>query len=1145
MKIPKILIIFLSILLFLATSKSISLEEYNCLSSLGTLLGIDRFFPNISNSTGQYQYCWGSNLIVCDQNESVVGLALFQFFTTNVISASSFTCFPNLNTLALQQTALSIDFLYTLPLTVKSLNLQGCTGVTNITSKLPPYDFLEVISFSSDTFTVYLSWIQNIKYFHFSNYETIHTINSTYTTDYENIQNYTTLEYFGFSTNIIPDLTGFSCYVDMILGNSFQTLSLNNLVTFSNVVQLKFWYYTKSIDIPTQLLQLNGLQNLQININFKVPTYQYDFSNLTSLLALQLMDTSINGINLGRNGFPISKLPPNLNEFYYAGTLKKSPSMEIFKDIKIVDFSNCLMNDTLKDVYLPTKYSTNNLYFQGNTLYGTIPQSYCNFVTDFSTNTLTGEIPNCFTCFFNDSETGLKYKFANNKFSNFDIQGPCTSMKPNLLVDGTTLILYGESLGFNGKLIKTNATGITTFIMVQPNSYFTLNLKTTNIYAKGARSLILTWTVGSEIRKFTLPIVKQAPVPANVTYSGIITNQVEINGEFFSYNITDVSVLVSGIDCLVSSTTFNQIKCTLTKGIDQTIVLPSEFIFADIIVGGNKTSVYIRLQEMSYTNNKKCNPELCTSNSYCNLNDGNCYPYLECASNCTINNAVCNHGNGLCECKNNCSNAGLCNVSDGSCSCNSGRLFNDCSGIQCPGTPVCSNRGNCNTSNGKCICESIIWVGNACQDTQHYVNAITPSNENGGKVLLFGWFGSTHLNLSVIIGSQECNITTINETVIECDIGSGRGITPTYIYQNSMEWSSQTMYKYLSIQLKCPNDCTSNLNGKCDTIKGVCICNGNFTGIDCGSYPISNPSDGSGGSKTNTTVDDNTGSGSINNGNVDYQVSITSLLEIGFDGNIIKQYDLTELWINSTTKINYPNGNIHEFSQKIIGNCTITSTIEEVSNNKEFSFAGINFTVTGGSLKLSVQILNYPYGSTLNTLQIRMKSSALNYSTSKCGTSQEDQKVSIDSNGFTNENDNLNYLTITKNNRKLYGRFLSKMLSDGRSTFTTSNVISTTDNDVTVALNLPHCDSCLLDPDFSILLNSITKDNKETCDDGNGNHDDTNKKISTTTIIAICVSVGSVAIIGAAGYLFYRKKFVEVLPSRIPNSSSKLKKIKK
>ncbi|KAM9983138.1 hypothetical protein ACTFIZ_005744 [Dictyostelium cf. discoideum] len=1134
MEFQKIFLILFTILLCLRAIKSISVEESNCISFLANQLGIT-FFTS-TNSSSQIQYCYYSSYITCDSSESITELNLSQYYSSsNIIGSELFLCFPNLNSLYLNEAILNSNILYTLPSTVKNLHLDSCTGITNVTQKLPPYDYLEIDTFSSDTFIFYMSWIQNIKEFYFYSVDFPYTLNTTFVTDFENIENFTRLDYIAFSTNEIPDLTGFTCGVDMLLGSAFTTSSLEKLLTFSGVQEMMIWYYTRPMDIPTQLLQLSGMQNLQINLFFKVPSYQYDFSNLTSLSILQLMDKSTYNNNLGRNGLPISKLPPNLNEFYYAGILKKSPSMEIFKDIKIVDFSLCEINDTLKDVFLPTTYSTNNLFFQNNKLYGAIPQSYCNVITDFSYNTLTGEIPNCFTCYFNDTDSLVKNKFANNKFTNFATQGPCTTMKPNLLVNGTTLILYGESLGFNGKIIRTNATGTTTFTMIQPSSYFTLNLRTTNVFAKGARSLILTWTVGSEIRKFTLPIVKQAPVPANITYSGIASNQLEINGEFFTYNITDVSVLVSGNDCLVTSTTFNQIKCTLTKGLNESIVLPVDFIFVDIIVGGNKTSVYVRLQETSYTNNIKCNPELCTSNTYCNLNDGICYPYLDCVSDCTVNNAICNHVSGLCDCKNNCSNAGLCNGVDGTCSCNSGRLFNDCSGIQCPGTPICSGHGTCDTSNGKCKCESIIWVGNACQDTQHYVNAITPSNENGGKVLLFGWFGSTHSNPSVIIGSQECNITLINQTVIECDIGHGKGIVPTYVYQNSLEWSSQTMYKYLSIQLKCPKDCTSNLNGNCDTTKGVCVCIGNFTGIDCGSYPTGNPSDGSGGPKTNTTVDDNTGSGSINNGNVDYQVSITSLLEIGFDGNTIKEYNLTELW-GKPDNLNNPNPNFHTFTQTIQGNCTITSTIEEVTKDKEFSFAGIDFTVSGGSLKLSVQILNYPYSSTLNTLQLRMKSSALNYSTPKCANTQGDEKVSIDSNGFTNENDNLNYLTITKNNRKLYGRFLSKMLSDGRSTFTTSNIISTTDVDVTVALNLPHCDICLLDPDFSILLNSNVKDNEETCED-----ETKDTKISTTTIIAICVSVGGAAIIGAAGYLLYRKKIVEVLPTSMSNS--KLRKL--
>ncbi|KAK5582429.1 hypothetical protein RB653_004014 [Dictyostelium firmibasis] len=1134
MIIQKIFIILVTILLCSRTTNSISLEESNCISSLSTQLGLSFF--TYKNSTGQVQYCIYSGNIICDSTETITKLDLFQMYPLkNVISASSFSCFPNLKSIYLSDTSLNDDILYNLPLTVKILSLDSCTGVTNITAKLPSYDYLEIKTFSSDTFTVYLSWIQNIKKFYLYNVYYPPVINSTFVTDFQNIENYTTLNYIEFSTNIIPDLTGFSCGVDMFLGRYFQSSSLSNLLTFGDLYEIKFWYITRPIDIPIQLLQLSKLDFLEININFKIPSSQYDFSNLTALTILQLMDLSSNGNNLGKNGLPISKLPPNLNEFYYAGILKKSPTMDIFKNIQTVDFSLCEMNDTLKEVYPPTNYGTNNLYFQNNTLYGTIPQSYCNFITDFSSNTLSGDIPNCFTCYFNDTVSNVKKNFSNNNFSNYETQGPCTSMKPKLIVNGTTLILYGESLGFNGKLIKTNATGSSTFTMIQPSSYFTLNLRTTNVYAKGARALVLTWTVGSEIRRFTLPIVTQAPVPANVTYSGTLLNQVEINGEFFTYNITDVSVLVSGIDCIVTSTTFNQIKCTLMKGLNESIVLPSEFVFVDIIVGSNKTSVYIRIQDTSYTNKIKCNPELCSSNTYCNLNDGICYPYLECPSDCALNDAFCNHGNGMCECKNNCSNAGTCNGSNGICSCNSDRLFKDCSGIQCPGTPVCSNHGTCDTSIGKCKCESIVWVGNACQDTQHYVNAITPSNENGGKVLLFGWFGSTHLNSSVIIGSQECNITSINQTVIECDIGSGKGVVSTFVYQNSMKWSSQTMYKYQSIQLKCPNDCTSSSNGNCDTTKGVCLCIGNFTGIDCGSYPTSNPSDGNNGPKTNTTVDDN-GSGSINNGDVDYQVSITTILELGFDGSVINQYNLSGLW-EKPNNLSNTNSNTHTFTQTIGKNCTITSTIEEVAKDKDYSFAGIDFKVSGGSLKLSIRILNYPYSSALNTLQLQMKSSTLNYSTSKCAITSEDQKVSVDSNGFTNQNDNLNYLTITKNNRKLYGRFLSKMMSDGRSTFTTSNIVSITDIDVNVALNLPHCDDCLLDPDFSILLNSNTKDNVETCDD------ESDKKISTTTIIAICVSVGGAAILGAAGYLIYRKNFVEVLPSTI--SDSKLRKMNK
>ncbi|KAN0026228.1 hypothetical protein ACTFIV_007212 [Dictyostelium citrinum] len=111
---------------------------------------------------------------------------------------------------------------------------------------------------------------------------------------------------------------------------------------------------------------------------------------------------------------------------------------------------------------------------------------------------------------------------------------------------------------------------------------------------------------------------------------------------------------------------------------------------------------------------------------------------------------------------------------------------------------------------------------------------------------------------------------------------------------------------------------------------------------------------------------------------------------------------------------------------------TILYNIES-NNGKEFTFAGNQFTVSKDSFKLSLSVSNWNYKK------------------------------------------NVNYLKISKSGKTLYGRFQDKMLSDGRSTITITKIISKDDKKVVISLDMPHCNQCLLNPDFSVIINSDFK----------------------------------------------------------------------
>ncbi|KAN0032381.1 hypothetical protein ACTFIV_006274 [Dictyostelium citrinum] len=375
---------------------------------------------------------------------------------------------------------------------------------------------------------------------------------------------------------------------------------------------------------------------------------------------------------------------------------------------------------------------------------------------------------------------------------------------------------------------------------------------------------------------------------------------------------------------------------------------------------------------------------------------------------------------------------------------------------------IVSNK-TCHIDCDKNICN---LIKGQCQAIQHYITAVEPSTINGGIAKFYGVFGESHSFLSLSIGGIDCPVNIVGSNLIICIAPKGTGKKTVILNQNNQTFIGIDIYIYSDTIISCPNDCFKN--GVCNN--GQCICNSGYNGYDC-----SVKSDGgdNGVPPTNTTIDGNTGGTNVTNQEVNFQIYFKSLIEVDFNGETVQQYHLENNW-----KVNDTKDGSFAFIQTIQSGCSIISTIEEITNKdgREYEFADTHFQLNYGSLKFTISIKNYQYKNILNTLKLQIVSSVeqLNKNqNNECN--QLDTSINIDN--VLNQ-PFFNFITISKNSKVLQGRFLNKIISDGRVTLLTTN-ITKEENFVLVSLNLPHCvRECIVDPDFSLLVETDTfKDN--------------------------------------------------------------------
>ncbi|KAN0030787.1 hypothetical protein ACTA71_009432 [Dictyostelium dimigraforme] len=908
----------------------------------------------------------------------------------------------------------------------------------------------------------YLSQLTKFERFNFHGYD----INATYINDLTSTIGFS---WFYISTNNIPNMT--FVQVDQSLfyvSKWFDQSSFSNLKTFNLISSLSIdgSYSNGSIfDFPTEILNRGSAIYTYLSfhyINFVKPSKPLDFVNQTvgslSFLNINsdfLIDGQLPFINVNNNKFN-----------YQSSSLKNISNLPtIVKSPKALDLSSNSINGELEFFVPIINNGLRTLKVGFNKFTGTVSKKFCELESlSLTSNILNGTLPSCYTCHFGNStfKNTIYSNFGGSGLTNINLNNTCTTIVPNLRFDyvANRTYLFGQDLGFGYSY------------------YLQLHLL----------------QIGFANLKFHVTATPSPPIIDNIYVSEF--GQLKINGSNFGYNTSIISVISvaddgNQINCIVTKATFTQITCSIVDGFNSsTYIIDSK---TNITVGQLQSNVEISLIPDFLNQYLNCS-ESCTGNSFCDRNSGTC----------------------ICDCQSN----QKCNIKSRECVSN-----------PCPNNCTSPSNGVCNLLTSVCQCFNG-YGGESCIDKQHYVTSITSTSNIGGNVTMYGQFFDEHSDLSITIGSVNCKELFINETVLICNLESNTGetgIKTVKVSQNGLDWIGKNSFQYLDIFKTCPKDCTSPSNGKCNSLTGQCKCIGEFKGYDCSSLSgsgnsgqLESENGGGGGSSSGNelpqsipTIDNGNGAAIISNQELDYVILITKLVELDFNNKEVKSFNLEGKWIYNQNKSN--NLNLSVFSQNIIDNintnCIISSTLEIVEKDKNYTFAGVEFLIESGSIKISVGIENYKYVSSLNTLQIQMKSDVTEDTNKK-----ENDCNDLDTNIET-QNENLlsaiNYIEIKKNGKSLFGRLINQAIADNRPTLISSSIVSKDESSVTVGLNLPHfITSCYIDPDFSVLLST---DFKTSCDNSNG-------RPSYVIPLAVVLPVGGAFAIAATSFFIIKKR---------------------
>ncbi|KAM9957733.1 hypothetical protein ACTFIW_012702 [Dictyostelium discoideum] len=870
-----ILLLFFSICI-VSYSAQIEQNDYKCLDDLFTKIGNLPLYT-LNTTTQQKNYCGtkGLNIITCF-NDTVQKITIRHVPAkkNQLLSAIDLICFNSLISIAIIDANTENNFLYgEFPSKLESLRLDNgnLTSLFNyvdlslgFNNAIVRNQMKELILSGgvskSENVNIYLSTLSHFSNLYFyiedgatitnqTNFNFINDLNETKKSSFQSITTYcSNVPSLDYNNVILKD-------VKFTYLPSFNYESVSNYSTYSNVVSLVL-NSNKNEQVypfPLGLSKIppgNQLTSLTINHLIEKPPYFIELSNLDSNISRGIYTSNqIEIFNAGNSFnidgvFPFTSFPKYLDSFTFEyGNLSRLPDFEnIFNEyIEFIDISNNIITENItKTLEWPGRTIT--LRLKNNHLKGSIDESWCKFNLEISGNSLSGEAPSCFVCHVNSNSLDI----TSNAFSNMNPKPPCTSVILNLWYDNSTrlLFLYGQDIGFARSNFKLSPSTFSSYCgLLDEKVYEDVRngLFCLNYTLPGPVPLLLNITYpkmppNSPFKTFEISAYNMYLPLINSVSKDSTTNIYTINGQYFAYNSTVITVLVDSQICIVVSCNFKEIKCLLSKNNNN---------------NNNKminTNSLLSVQIMNVSSNfnlTKC-PNDCSSGGVCDLNVGICScnsnrifddcSGFKCIDDCTsLANSQCNYTIGKCECipgwegddcktqlfcPNDCSgsDAGDCNYINKTCNCKQGRVLDDCSGFAC--NTDCLNDSKCNFTIGKCECIPG-WEGDDCS-----IRPKCPNDCSGGDAGDCNYItktcnckqGRALDDCSGFACTTDClNDSKCNFTIGKCECKDG--------------WEGDNCN---TRQPNCPNNCSES--GICDRSTLKCLCNSDRLFEDCSGW---------------------------------------------------------------------------------------------------------------------------------------------------------------------------------------------------------------------------------------------------------------------------------------------------------------------
>ncbi|EAL64986.2 EGF-like domain-containing protein [Dictyostelium discoideum AX4] len=308
-------------------------------------------------------------------------------------------------------------------------------------------------------------------------------------------------------------------------------------------------------------------------------------------------------------------------------------------------------------------------------------------------------------------------------------------------------------------------------------------------------------------------------------------------------------------------------------------------------------------------------------------------------------------------------------------------------------------------------------------------------------------------------------------------------------------------------------ECGGSKNGYCKENYG-CICYSPWVGIDCTSQVIIVPQPSTNTSNPSTEIPVIGGGGGNNNNETNTEtilfkslISLVSLRELDFQSNIVNTYTF-EKWVYNQIDSNTNQYVTNITIPKSNTTTTITATLQWFKEKSIIKFANQQLVMNPSSIKYTIDISNYDFSSKLNQLQLIMSASI--------SASKSDDICSSKEFGVTSDSDDdiSNYIKLQVDTVSLYGRFIKRAIVDSTVQTISNILLDSSMNLITnaassqtyIGIQLPYySDSIIIDPDFSILI-----DSKSASNNNNSICSNINSKSGLSTVQLVGIIIGSV-----------------------------------